>query len=106
MVKRFGVERGTAVDEEILVQVIWHDAHAVTDTWISVEEIDDTPCIVRSTGVLLPHVKSGHLVLAQSQIHNDGSVDHVIAIPFGMVKRVHKLVVGQLIPLEPESSDD
>ena len=102
MVKRFGGGRCTAVSEYMFVEVVWHDAHAVSDTWSSVEEISDEPCVVRSVGVLLPHVKPGHLVLAQSVIEGDEMLDHVVAIPLGMVRRVHRLSVGGLLPVEPE----
>lgn len=106
--RRFGVGRCTAVSDgaTMLVEVIWHDAHAVTETWAGIDEIDGGPCVVRSVGVLLPHVKPGHLVLAQSLIEGDGVVDHVVAIPLGMVRRVHRLTVGALLPIEPLSSDE
>ncbi len=51
--------------------------HAVSDTWSSVDDIDDAPCVVRSVGMLLPHTKPGHLVLAQSLIESDDMLDHV-----------------------------
>jgi hypothetical protein len=41
-------------------------------------------------------------VLAQSLIEGDGVVDHVVAIPLGMVRRVHRLSIGGLLPVEPE----
>ena len=106
MVKRFGVGRCTAVNDYMMVEVVWHDAHAVSDTWSSVDDIDGDPCVVRSVGVLLPHAKPGHLVLAQSLIEGDGVVDHVVAIPLGMVRRVHRLTVGALLPIEPPSRDE
>jgi hypothetical protein len=104
MVKRSGVGRCTAVSDglETMVEVVWHDAHAVTETWVGVDDIDDGPCVVRSVGVLVPHAKPGHLVLAQSIIEGDNMVDHVVAIPLGMVRRVHRLSVGVLLPIEPE----
>lgn len=89
----------------LLVEVYWHDAHSVCDTWTAPEAIDLAPCLVRSVGILLPHAKPGHLVLAQSVIEADGVVDHVLAIPTGMVKRVHRLTVGVLLPIEPISCD-
>jgi hypothetical protein len=102
MVKRFGVGRCTAVSDYMMVEVVWHDAHAVSDTWSSVDDIDDEPCVVRSVGVLLPHSKPGHLVLAQSIIERDDMLDHIVAIPLGMVRRVHRLSVNGLLPVEPE----
>tara|TARA_R110000868_G_scaffold101548_1_gene279509 strand:+ start:2805 stop:2951 length:147 start_codon:yes stop_codon:yes gene_type:complete len=44
-------------------------------------------------------------MLAQS-VTSDDMVDSVLAIPLGMVKRVHLLTVGVLLPVEPISSDD
>jgi hypothetical protein len=41
-------------------------------------------------------------VLAQSLIESDDMLDHVVAIPLGMVRRVHRLSVGGLLPVEPE----
>lgn len=86
--------------------ITWRDAHAVTHTWTQVDELDDEPCIVRSVGWLLPNVKSGHLVLAQSHIETAGDVDHVLAIPAGMVIEVTRLNSTVLVPVEPIDSDD
>lgn len=88
-----------------MVEVVWYDAHAVTDTWTMISELDGDPCVVRSVGLLLPHSKPGHLMLAQS-VTSDDMVDSVLAVPLGMVKRVHLLTVGVLLPVEPISSDD
>lgn len=88
-----------------MVEVLWYDAHAVTDTWTQISELDADPCVVRSVGLLLPHAKPGHLMLAQS-VTNDDMVDQVLAVPLGMVKRIHLLTAGVLLPVEPISSDD
>jgi hypothetical protein len=36
------------------VEIVWHDAHALTDSWIELDDLDDEPCVVVSVGVLLP----------------------------------------------------
>ena len=48
-----------------LVLVTWNDAHAVTDSWEDIDALDGSPCVVTSVGFVLPHVKAGHVVLAQ-----------------------------------------
>jgi len=67
-----------------VVYVMWHDAHAVAPSWISLDDIDDEPAIVESVGWVLHGRKSGHIVLAQSLTDDEG--DHIIAIPVGMIK--------------------
>lgn len=86
-----------------MVCLWWRDAHAVTDTWTAIEELDDEPCIVHSIGFLLRDVKPGHIVLAQSMIDGEeyGDVDHVLAIPSAMVVRIESLHQLPLIPVEP-----
>jgi len=65
--------------------VTWRDAHAVTETWTHIDELDKHDCVVTSVGILLEGVKPGYLVLAQSMIDGEHTVDHVLAIPVGMV---------------------
>lgn len=81
------------------VIVVWADAHAVTHTWTPVEELDDDDCLVTSIGLLLPDVKSGHLVLAQSMIHGEETVDNVLAVPLGMVRTVRRVSCGEPVSL-------
>ena len=90
----------TTMNEQ-LVRVTWHDAHAATSTWTSVDGIDDSPCIVESIGYLLHEMKPGHILLAQSWIADQEDVDGVLAIPSGMVKRIESLHALPLLPVEP-----
>ena len=80
------------------VTVLWCDAHAVTDTWTPIEELDRKECLVESTGLLIPDANPGHVVLAQSMISDEETVDGVLAIPVGMVRNVHSLSRGETIP--------
>ena len=48
------------------VEIVWHDAHADTNTWIEKDAIDTNPCVVVSCGILLTEVKPNHIVLSQS----------------------------------------
>lgn len=81
------------------VIVIWADAHAVTDAWTAIDQLDDEECLVTSIGLLLRDAKSGHVVLAQSKIHDEETVDNVLAIPLGMVKVIHRVSCGEKISL-------
>ena len=65
--------------------VVWKDAHAVTDAWTHLEDLDQDDCLVTSIGLVLPDAKSGYLVLAQSMINGENIVDGVLAIPLGMI---------------------
>lgn len=85
---------------EVLVELVWHDAHAVTDTWTSVDEIDADPVEVRSVGWLLAGAKPGHVVVAQSQIVTHEEVDGVLAVPRGMVRRINVLYPSALVAAE------
>lgn len=73
------------------IEVVWFDAHAVTHSWTHLEELDKENCVVRSVGLLLENAKEGHLVLAQSMISAEETVDNVLAIPNGMVKQITPL---------------
>lgn len=76
--------------ERTRVLVIWHDAHAVTDEWCDLSDIDSEPCVVETVGFLLDNAKHGHVVVAQS-ITNDDGLDAVMCIPVGMVQSVQVL---------------
>jgi len=80
------------------VTVLWCDAHAVTDTWTLIDELDKTECLVESAGFLIRDGKPGHIVLAQSMISDEETVDSVLAIPVGMVRNIHRLSRGEAIP--------
>jgi hypothetical protein len=48
-------------------------------------------------------VKAGHICLAQSVIiGDDPTVDNVIAIPYGMIKKIEKLKPSGLLPIESD----
>jgi hypothetical protein len=74
-----------------LVVVLWRDAHADGDSWISVDDIEDCPYIVESVGFVLESVKAGHISLCQSLAADEGIVDHVIHIPNEMIVEVTDL---------------
>lgn len=90
----------TATSEPFAAMVTWHDAHAVSETWTDVDELDVDPCEVVSIGWLLPDAKPGHVVIAQSLIAANNHVDHCVAVPTGMVRRITRLTAGVAIPIE------
>lgn len=73
------------------VLVVWHDAHAGTDTWIDLNTSTDTgPYVVRSVGWLMREDcggKPGHISLAQSWSDED-AIDSVLHIPVAMVQQI------------------
>ena len=84
-----------------LIQVTWHDAHAVSDSWTTRSEVDEEPCVVTSVGYLIAGAKLNHVVISQSLILNDDdNIDHVLAIPNAMVKRIDKLKASVILPIE------
>lgn len=82
-----------------LVIVKWCDAHAVTETWTPIEDLDRQECMVESTGLWIKDAKTGHIVLAQSMISDEETVDGVLAIPLGMVRTIHRLSCGESVSL-------
>ena len=63
----------------IPVLVTWVDAHADATGWTAVDDLERTPRIISSCGLLLPGVKDEHVSLAQSV---DGDlVDSVLHVP-------------------------
>jgi hypothetical protein len=75
------------------VEIIWHDAHADTTTWIEKDEISENPCVVVSCGILLPEAKPDHIVLSQSMNSYD-QLDCVLSVPVGMVQSMRVLGSG------------
>ena len=75
------------------VEIVWHDAHADTNTWIEKDAIDTNPCVVVSCGILLPEVKPNHIVLSQSQNSYD-QYDCVLSVPVEMVQSMRVLGSG------------
>lgn len=77
-----------------IVEVVWADAHTEPvsgNTWFDRSEIDDTPYLVRSVGILLENVKAAHTSIAQSEAVSDQLVDSVLHIPNQMVIIVRTL---------------
>ena len=78
-----------------IVCVIWHDAHAGTDTWVHLDDpySDVDPYVVTSVGFLLDVKrggKPGHVSVAQSW-SDDDAVDSILHIPNAMVRSVSQL---------------
>jgi hypothetical protein len=79
------------------VECIWHDAHSDTNSWITLEEIDEEPCVVVTCGILLPAAKEGHVVIAQSS-NSFGALDSVLAVPVAMVQSLRVISEGTPYP--------
>jgi hypothetical protein len=79
------------------VQAVWHDAHAINE-WQSVSDISSEPCVIITTGFLIPNAKPNHVVVAQS-IDPDGNLDGVLSIPEGMVVKVSVLSCDSLLAI-------
>jgi hypothetical protein len=75
-----------------LVRVLWRDAHACAETWADPSALDPEPLVVDTVGWLIEDGKPEHLVVCQS-LADSGMVDHVLAIPAGMVVRVTEVPV-------------
>jgi hypothetical protein len=74
-----------------IVEVVWHDAHDQSETWMLISDIDGDPYVVRSVGYMLDGRKAGHVVIAQSMgSEAEGTVDNVLAIPLGMVQSMRE----------------
>ena len=74
-------------------EIVWHDAHADTNTWIEKDGIDEQPCVVVSCVILLPDAKPNHVVLVQS-LNSYEQVDCVLSIPVAMVQSMRVLGSG------------
>ena len=72
------------------VELIWHDAHTLSATWMHIDEIDEEPCVVATIGYLIPDSKPDHIVVAQS-VNSIDHLDSVIAVPVAMVKKLTTL---------------
>lgn len=90
-----------------LAVVLWRDAHADGDSWISVEDIEDCPYVVESVGFVLEAVKSGHISLCQSLADDDGVVDHVLHVPNEMIIEIIDLrdQLGKVIAQKKQARD-
>ena len=74
-------------------EIVWHDAHADTTTWMEKDEISEQPCVVVSCGILLSDAKPDHVVLVQS-LNSYDQVDCVLSIPVAMVQSMRVLGSG------------
>ena len=78
------------------VEIVWHDAHALTDSWIELDDLDDEPCVVISVGQLLPSAKKDHVVICQSS-NSQEQLDCVLCIPVGMIKSMRVLGTSNIV---------
>jgi hypothetical protein len=79
--------------EHPLIQVTWHDAHSVgNDEWQAMDSLKDGVCVVVSVGYWLRQPKAKHIILYQS-VTDEGSVDNVLYIPLGMVRKIQRLQI-------------
>ena len=105
MVGLGGEEKSMSHDEmRTMVVVIWHDAHAATDSWTAIDEIGQDPCVVVSAGFLLPTSDGGkedHITIFQSKTDAD-DVDGVLCIPVAMVQDM-KVMTKNIPGLAPET---
>ena len=86
-----------------LVEVVWHDAHAYTDSWSSFSQITEEPMVVHSVGYLLPDLKPEHIVITQS-INSDDDLDSVLCVPCAMVKSYRVVSSTDRVPFSPTSA--
>ena len=83
-VSEYRIDCGIDVPRSVFI--LWRDAHADGgSSWLRIEDIEDTPYIVRSNGFLLDEVKKDHISIAQSFGAEDGTVDYVLHIPIEMI---------------------
>jgi hypothetical protein len=80
-----------------MVLVTWHDAHAGSENWVHVDDLDDDGAyVVQSVGWLMEGMKRGHVTISQSSTQC-GHVDAVLHVPLKMVKSVQLLAVGDMV---------
>jgi len=84
------------------VWVLWHDAHSIESSWVSLDEIENQPAVVESVGWLIPHCVENHIVIAQSLLDDEG--DHILAIPVGMVRGMKTILRSDNVAGRAESS--
>ncbi len=78
-----------------LVRLLWRDAHACAETWCDPGDLDPEPVVVDSVGWLIESGKPDHVVICQS-LADTGMVDHVLAVPAGMVVRLIEVPIPPL----------
>ena len=78
------------------VEIIWHDAHADTTSWIEFDDIGNDPCVVISVGQLLPSAKKDHVVICQSS-NTEEQLDCVLCVPVGMIRSMRVLGTSNIL---------
>lgn len=77
------------------IVVVWHDAHVSVEGWDDLSNLeDDGPCVVHSSGFLLPTDiggKAGHISMVATW-SDDDMVHSVFHIPVQMVQKIEVLV--------------
>lgn len=106
--------RAMSLDFDLVpVLIEWHDAHVGTEGWAERVDIeDDGPCIVHSSGFLLPTNMGGkeNHVSVVATWSDDDMVHSVFHIPLQMVQRItrlvrsHELADASILPDEQGSS--
>ncbi len=75
-----------------IVLVEWADAHQATDSWTSIEDLDDDgERMIHTVGFLLPVDEGGkdaHVTIAQSLDLAQEMVDNVLHIPVAMIRKM------------------
>ena len=84
------------------VLVVWRDAHAVTESWSSLEDLDQEDALVFTAGWEVPKAKPGHVIVVQSLSPRSTSLDGVIAIPEENVYEVR--YIGRAVFMEREAA--
>ena len=73
------------------VRITWHDAHSLDNNeWHEASDLGDDPLIVVSVGMLVRAKR--HAILIQTHTQ-DGGMDNVLYIPWGMVRKIEKLQI-------------
>ena len=74
------------------VVVTWHDAKSVASAaWVTIDEMEFGPRVVRTCGWEIAGVEDDHIVVAQSFDERADRWDHVVSIPWAMVRSVVRL---------------
>jgi hypothetical protein len=76
------------------VLVTWHDASSEVEGWTHIADLDRTPTVVHTCGLLLAEHEGGrpgHVSIYQSRIDGTDQIDSVIHIPQPMVQHIRVL---------------
>lgn len=75
------------MSEHAIISVVWLDAHAASEGWFDIADLDVEPCSVVTVGWLIADAKPDHVTVAQS-LADDGECYGLFCIPIGMVQKV------------------